>query len=408
MKILPPRWGTKAPALRPQNAGVFYALAVVWMVFGLLGEVSGRAGFASFPNASNVLDQAAFSSLLVIFMTVVLVSGNFDLSVASTAALSAEIALHLVADHSVVVVLGVCLMSGALIGTVNGVLVQVVGINAFIVTLATQTAVRGVVFLASGGSSVTADTNLLHDLTVGFAPLNLKLIGVAAGIVLILLGLYGRRRSDGTASFATIVGGIVVAVVATISFPAYVLITYATLILLAVLVMVWLLITTTVVGRRLHAVGSNAEAARLSGINASRYRIGAFIASGTAAAFVGVMFAGKYESMNPQALVGEELVVLTAAILGGTSLFGGVGSVVKSVVGALILASLANGMNFQQINSAWQGVIEGAVLVAAAAAYTLASRRRSSSSRISTAEESSSAVAPQTAEAAAGAGLRSP
>ena len=360
--------------LRLQNSGVFFALAAVCVVFAVLTGLTGHAGFATFGNASNVLDQSAMVSILVIFMTVVLISGNFDLSIASTAALSAEITLHLAGHHNVVVVIGAALLCGAVVGAVNGVLVEYVGVNAFIVTLATQTAVRGVVFLASGGSSVTAQTGTLHTLTVGSAPVNLKLIGVVAGALLAAWGVYRRRRSDPRGAVVPIAVGVVLVVVAAVWFPMYFLITYASLIMLTILLVVWLLLTVTVVGRRLHAVGSNAEAARLSGVAVTRYRIGAFVASGVAAAFVGLLFAGKYESMNPQALLGEELTVLTAAILGGTSLFGGIGSVAKSVVGALILASLANGLHFEQINSAWQGVIEGIVLVVAAAVYTVASR----------------------------------
>ena len=300
--------------LRLQNSGVFFALAAVCAVFAVLTELTGHTGFATFGNASNVLDQSAMAAILVIFMTVVLISGNFDLSIASTAALSAEISLHLAGHHGVLVVVGAGLLCGLVVGAVNGVLVEYVGVNAFIVTLATQTAVRGVVFLASGGSSVTAQTGTLRTLTVGSAPVNLKLIGVGAGVLLAAWGVHRRRRSDPRGAVVPIAAGVVLLVVAAVWFPMYFLVTYASLIMLIILLVVWLLLTVTVVGRRLHAVGSNAEAARLSGVAVSRYRVGAFVASGVAAAFVGLLFAGKYESMNPQALLGEELTVLTAAI----------------------------------------------------------------------------------------------
>jgi len=153
--------------------------------------------------------------------------------------------------------------------------------------------------------------------------------------------------------------------------PPYFVITPASLITLVVLAHVWLLLPRTVISRRPHPVGRNADASRLSGISVPRYRIGAFVAYGTAAAFVRLTFAGKYESINPQALLVEELAVLTAAaILGGTSLFGGVrGQRGEGRCRALILAALANGMKFQQINSACQGVIEGAGPLIAAAGY---------------------------------------
>jgi ribose transport system permease protein len=364
-------------ALRVQNSGVFYALVVVALTFGILTTSTGHRGYVSFRNVVNVLDQASMTAVLVVFMTVVLISGNFDLSVASTAALSAEIALHLVGGHSLVVVILACLVMGAGVGLVNGVLVQYVGVNAFIVTLATMAAVRGVVFLASDGTSVTADTGALRAMTIGRVPVNGKTVGIVVAVVLAGIALaWIRNGRRGLPTWILVGMAVLLGVLSVLFFPAYVVVTNSVIIMFAITIVVWLVLTYTIVGRRLHAVGSNDEAARLSGIAVNRYRVTAFVASGVAAAFVGLMFAGRYESMNPQALSGEELVILTAAILGGTSLFGGVGNVLKSVLGALILAALSNGMNFQQINSAWQGVIEGVVLVLAAGAYTVASQRR--------------------------------
>jgi D-xylose transport system permease protein len=122
------------------------------------------------------------------------------------------------------------------------------------------------------------------------------------------------------------------------------------------------------------AVGGNAEAARLSGIRVDLYKIVAFTLMGIAAAFVGVVYAGKFGGINPDALTGTELTVITAAILGGTSLFGGAGAVSKSVVGALILYGLNNGFNVLNVGSTYQYLIQGVIIVAAAAIYTSAGR----------------------------------
>ena len=132
----------------------------------------------------------------------------------------------------------------------------------------------------------------------------------------------------------------------------------------------------TVLGRRIYAVGGNAEAARLSGINVHAYRVGAFILSGAAAGFAGVLFGCRLGAINPTALQGSELTVIAAAILGGTSLFGGAGSVVKTVVGALLLFTLTNGFNVLNLGANYQGLIEGAVVVVAAAIYTVGARRQ--------------------------------
>jgi D-xylose transport system permease protein len=151
---------------------------------------------------------------------------------------------------------------------------------------------------------------------------------------------------------------------------------YPVLYMAAFTLIVWFVLSFTTVGRRVYAVGGNAEAARLSGINVHAYKLGAFILSSLAAGFAGVLFGCRFGAINPTALQGEELTVIAAAILGGTSLFGGAGSVVKTVAGALLLFTLTNGFNILNLGANYQGVIEGTVLVVAAAIYTLGGRRR--------------------------------
>jgi D-xylose transport system permease protein len=150
-----------------------------------------------------------------------------------------------------------------------------------------------------------------------------------------------------------------------------------------------------VIGWRIYAVGGNSEASRLSGINVTRYRIGAFVLTGVSASLAGLLYAGKFGAVNPTALVNEELPVLAAAILGGTSLFGGSGYVVKSVIGALILASLGDGFNVLNLGANYQYLVQGAVIIAAAAVYTVAGRRRSAATA---AEEPPSSQASQKGE----------
>jgi D-xylose transport system permease protein len=139
---------------------------------------------------------------------------------------------------------------------------------------------------------------------------------------------------------------------------------------------VWFVLSATTIGRRIYAVGGNAEAARLSGINVHAYKLGAFVLSSVAAGFAGILFGSRFGAINPTALQGDELTVIAAAILGGTSLFGGAGSVVKTVAGALLLFTLANGFNILNLGANYQGVIEGMVVVIAAAIYSLGGERR--------------------------------
>ncbi|MGV9379857.1 ABC transporter permease [Nonomuraea sp. NPDC003707] len=368
------RW---AAALRPGNAGVVYALVLIVAVLTLLTAQLGRPSYLSPTNVINVLDQSSLIAILAVFTTVVLISGNFDLSVASVAAFSAATVLSLVAPLGLPAAMAIALGAGLVCGAVNGLIVQLVGINAFIVTLGTMTAVRGLVLILTDGRTITAEDpdaqRSLIALQAGYwtVPHVLAILGAAA----VLAGVVLLARRSGRAGVVTVIAGVVAVALSPVlgfelrlSKPTYYLIVIAGV--------TWAVLRYTVIGRRLYAVGANAEAARLSGINVNRYKIGAFLLNGLGSGFVGVLFAAKLLAINPTGLQGTELTVLAAAILGGTSLFGGLGSVLKSVVGALILFTLDNGFNVVNLGANYQGVIVGTVVVVAAAIYTVAGRQR--------------------------------
>jgi len=343
--------------------------------------VLGQPAYLSSTNISNILGQVAPDAILAVFMTVVLISGNFDLSVASVAALAAATALETIDTLGPVLAIFLALAVGAIVGFVNAVLVQKVGVNAFIVTLGAMTAVRGVVLIVLNGESVTAKSQVLVNidslvLSVPFW------VGALAGIGLLALALVRFRKARSASALpldgffvAVIIAGVLVLFV---SFAAPELLTQP--------LPVWLMVFVTVVvslalrflvpGRKLYAVGSNPEAARLSGINVNFYKMAPFVLSGIAAAAVGLIYAGRFNSVDPNALTGTELTVIAAAILGGTSLFGGAGYVGKSVLGTVVLFTLSNGFNMLNLGSNYQYVVQGVVLIAASAVYTVASRSR--------------------------------
>ena len=149
--------------------------------------------------------------------------------------------------------------------------------------------------------------------------------------------------------------------------------------MLAVTLVFWFVLTFTTVGRRVYAVGGNAEAARLSGVNVRAYKLSAFVLCSGAAGLGGILFGCRLGAINPTALQGAELTVIASAILGGTSLLGGAGSVTKTLVGALLLFTLTNGFNVLNLGANYQGVIEGTVVVTAAAIYTVGGKNRTRS-----------------------------
>jgi D-xylose transport system permease protein len=283
----------------------------------------------------------------------------------------------------------------ALAGLLNGAIVLFVGINAFIVTLGTLTAVRGLVLIVTGGRSLMVDKPQVLAAMTAFEGGRVAIYWpmAIAGAALALAGLVAllrRGREARPTDLGLLGGGLAVYAAALAGGPGLTApnpVVYAA----AFTLIVWFVLGFTTVGRRIYAVGGNAEAARLAGINVRAYKLGAFLLSSLAAGFAGVLFGARLGSINPTALQGSELTVIAAAILGGTSLFGGAGSVIKTAVGALLLFTLTNGFNVLNLGANYQGLIEGVVLVAAAAIYTAGGDRV----RARKAAPASAAPAPQ-------------
>lgn len=362
-------------ALQLREAGVYYALALLVAVLTIACRATGRPNYLAGRNLANVLEQASLVGILVTFMTVVLISGNFDLSIASVAALSAAIFLSTIEESGFVLALLLALGTGIAAGLLNGVVVQYIGVNAFIVTLGSLTALRGLVLILTDGRTINARADdaraSLQSFQQGTWTLpNVVLVAALALAVMAIGGWLWRRANPlppGAAAVVAILASLVVDYDLRLAKTVWYLAAIATLVTLCV--------RYTIIGRRLVAVGANAEAARLAGVSVNRYKVGAFLMMGLAAGFVGALSGAKLGAINPTGLQGLELTVIAAAVLGGTSLFGGSGSIPKSIAGALILFTLANGFNVLNLGANYQGLIEGTVIVVAAAMYTIAGRR---------------------------------
>ena len=368
-------------ALRPQRAGVIYALIVVVVVFQALTLTKGLPAFLSVPNVRNIIDQSALDGVLVISMTVLLITGNFDLSVGANAGLCGAAGLIVANGHGMVLGTLTALGIGIGVGLVNGMLVQVVGVNAFIVTLGMLTGLQGLLLIVTSSNTVLAHSGQFGQLASGLV----KLSAAAVIVVGVLLAGYavfrvvrggGSRwsRLDGSTVTAAVLG--ILLVIGGAMAPGLAIESRESWIMLVYMAIACVVLRFTVIGRRIYAVGGNSEASRLSGLNVGRYKIGAFVLTGASAALAGMMYAGKFGAVEPTALVNEEMPVLAAAILGGTSLFGGSGYVLKSVVGVLILASLTEGFNVLNLGANYQYLVQGVVIIAAAAVYTVAGRQR--------------------------------
>ncbi|MDR5781367.1 ABC transporter permease [Caballeronia sp. LZ065] len=374
-----------------REMGVYYALILLVLVLSAVTAYTGRANYLSIVNVTNVLYQSSLIAIMAVAMTVILITGNFDLSVASVAALSAAVMIGLADSIGFVPAALVAMLVAVLAGVLNGAIVQWLGINAFIVTLGTLTAIRGVVLIVTDGRSLSVESvdaiAAMRVFESGRVPLGGFFI--VLGIVLIaasgLLAMRAKRagRALGNAApaaFGMLAGGVVVLALGWIG-GARLAVAKPVIYMAIFTGIVWFVLSFTNTGRRLYAVGGNAEAARLSGINVGRYKMAGFILCSAAAGFGGILFGSRLGAINPTALQGAELTVIASAILGGTSLYGGAGSVIKTLVGALLLFTLSNGFNILNLGANYQGVIEGTVVVTAAAIYTVGGSRRRARTR---------------------------
>lgn len=368
-----------------QEMGVYYALTLLIGILFAITTYIGQDNYLSVQNLSNVVYQTSLIGMMAVAMTVVLISGNFDLSVASVAAFSAVVLVANAAALGFWPAAGLALGAAMLLGLLNGVIVQYVGINAFIVTLGTMTGVRGLILLYTDGRSVSVTVPEVTDVMKAFEGGRHDAFWfiLIVGLAMLAYGLYaafrGVRAGDPLrpATLGSVVGGLFVLFIAWAS-GGELLLRNPVIYMAIFTAVVWFTLRFTKVGRRIYAVGGNPEAARLSGINVTKYRLMAFVFCSMTAGFAGILFAARLRSMNPSGLQGAELTVIAAAILGGTSLFGGAGSVIKTLAGALLLYSLTNGFNILNLGANWQGLIEGFVVVAAAAIYTIGDKKSKS------------------------------
>jgi ribose transport system permease protein len=280
--------------------------------------------FLSPLNLTNVLVQSSIMAVIAMGMTFVIVGGGFDLSVASTAALAGCVASMVMLEAGIVagVVAGIC--AGGLVGLANGLVIAFLNVNPFITTLGTMVLVRGIVFLLTGGAPVSGESGLPSTFT-----------------------LLGSERLLGVHYLVWI--------------PAI------------LLVLLSLVLHGTPYGRRVYATGGGREAAYLSGIPVRRVIASTYVWCGGLAGIAGVMLAARLQSGQPTAGEFYELTAIAAVVLGGASLQGGEGTLYKSVIGVFIMIVLGNALNLLNIDSYWQRVAVGAVIIAAAAAERLRS-----------------------------------
>lgn len=295
-----------------EGVTVAIALAALLVFFSLRSEF-----FLTGENIRNLLVQSVFVLIVALGMTFVLIGGGIDLSVGSVLGLSAGTTLLVLQQGlPVPVALVAGLATGVAVGIVNGLIISRLGINDFIVTLAT--------------------------------------LGIAAGLLQVLSSKTNLIGVD-SATFAYLANGSPLG----IPFPV---------VLGAALVLTLeLTLHRTAFGRSVFAIGINARAAHLAGINVGRVRFGVYVLSGVLASFAGILLASRLNSVQPGLGGGYELTAIAAVVIGGTSIAGGRGSIWRSVVGALLLGVLNNGLQLLSVDPVWFTIITGISIAVAVA-----------------------------------------
>ena len=353
------------------------ALVAIWLFFQwqTIDPVRYPYGIFLHPNNfSNLLQQMSVTGVLAVGMLLVIVAGQIDLSVGSVVGLAGGAAAMMQDPWGLGGALGAALVVGTLVGAAQGALIAYANIPAFIVTLGGLLAWRGVILGLSEGATIPVRQPFFRWLGVGKLPDTvgwaLAAAAIAAVAFLTVTRLRARRRHGLSVPG---VGATALRIVV----PAALILLFIewmrrgggmpvpVLVLLGVAVLGGFLTQNTTFGRYLYAIGGNPDAARLSGINIRRYILAAYCVLGVLIGVAALLHTGRVGSASPDAGTLMELDAIAACVIGGTSLMGGRGTVSGAVVGALIMASLDNGMSLLNVENYTQYIVKGAVLVAA-------------------------------------------
>ncbi|MEU8528568.1 MULTISPECIES: sugar ABC transporter permease [Streptomyces] len=370
---------------------VVLAVIIIWTVFGSLNST-----FLSAQNLSDLSQQIVGTGMIAIGIVFVLLLGEIDLSVGSVSGLCAAIfaVLNVLNGMNEWLALLIAIGGGAVVGLIQGFFFAKVGVPAFVVTLAGNLAWNGLMLqvLGSSGTVNIPSESIVSKLysTIYHSPAAAYVTAaVGTGLFLAASLLDARRRQAARVPSRPIAEIVLrTVVIGAIAFAtAYILNQYqglplALLIFLIVLVVLDFVLRRTTYGRRIFAVGGNIEGARRAGISVPFVRMTVFSIAGTMAAVGGIFLAGQIQSASQTSGGGNLLMnVIAAAVIGGTSLFGGRGTVWSALLGALVIGSIQSGMNIMGVSNAVQFMITGSVLLAAVVVDSLSRRTQKAAGR---------------------------
>lgn len=367
-----------------RDYAMYIALAIIFLIF----TVATKGLFLSSRNLINLVNQTGYVAVLAIGMTLILIIKHIDLSIGFVAGfLGAVAAILLRNGWNVWLVIPTVMVCGLLVGVYQGFVVTKIKVPAFVTTLAGMFIFRGLLSMVTAGTGtiIVRDRTFLQ-LSNGFIPdlpwgagLSFHLLTMVIGVFLIFAMIYSQIkhrqsliRYDFKTSSLTIfaIKQVILSILIMVIF--WIMASYRGLPWTAVIVTVVLLIynfvlTKTRFGRHIYAIGGNAEAAELSGIKVNQVTFLVFMSMSLMAALGGMLYTSRLASATPTAGVGFELDAIASSYIGGVSVSGGVGRVTNTVIGALVIMSLTNGMNLLGVDISFQYVVKGIIFILAVA-----------------------------------------
>jgi len=357
------------------------ALLGIWIIFAVLTG----AVFLNVRNLSNLFMQSATVAIVGMGMVLIIVSGNIDLSVGSVVGITGAAigALQVYGGWGTIPTILLGLIIGVVIGLWQGYWVAYRGIPAFIVTLASMLTLRGAVLGVTHGTTIAPLHKAFKAIGQKYLPRlffqeasvhDTSLIITCVIILVYIILSFRRRQSRIRYGFKVISLPLEILKMAAVSllmgFILYIMISYrgipyAILVVIVVAVILTFIANSTVFGRQIYAIGGNQEAARLSGISIKKRLLMLFVLMGALTSVAGIVFTARLGAATAQAGFMLELDAIAAAVIGGTSFSGGIGTIPGALVGAMVMASLDNGMSLLNMDVTYQQIIKGLVLLLA-------------------------------------------
>jgi D-xylose transport system permease protein len=355
-------------------------------------------------NVANLINQSAAVIVIAMGLIFVLLLGEIDLSAGFAAGTAAAVMGIFMTNHGQAwpIALGLGLLTGALIGTFIGLLVSYLGIPSFVVTLAAFLALQGLLLVLIGEGGTIAYRNetvlaIMNNNLPVWLGWTMYVVGVGLYALLTFRRSVSRRKAGLTGDVLSVWAFKTGSMVVILGLATYYLsrersknpevtslrgVPIVVVVLLGLLIVLTFALTRTSWGRHVYAIGGNAEAARRAGINVSVVKLSCFVTCSTIAAVAGVLLASRDNSVSPTTGGSSTLLyAVGAAVIGGTSLFGGKGRIVDAIIGGLVVAVIDNGMSLLNQSSGRVYMVTGLVLLIAASVDALSRRRAASTGR---------------------------